>query len=105
MANEKAKKAKPDTSERKDAAKEQRRRNRGSQLFEPADWGGIRPEVLAGVICAITGVGCAVQFGYTRDGSAFVVRIVGDGEPYNEYIRPTEEPEGYLIGIIEDFRA
>jgi len=80
-----------------------RRRSRGSSEIEPADWGNIDPALLAGVIRAITRHGFAVQFGYTRDGGSYVLRIVGDGEPFNEYIRATEDANLYLSGVIEDY--
>jgi len=80
-----------------------RRRNRGSSEIERADWGDINPALLAGVIRAVTQHGFAVQFGYTRDGGSYVLRIVGDGEPFNEYIRATENPELYLSGVIDDY--
>jgi len=81
-----------------------RRRTRGSDSVSPADYGSINPELLAGVIRAVTFTGAAVQFGYTRDGAAYAIRIVGDGpEAYTEYIRPTEDVELYLSGVIEDF--
>jgi len=80
-----------------------RRRNRGSDDVEHADWSGVNPALLAGTIGHITKHGFAVQFGYTRDGGAYVVRIVGDGEPFNEYVRPTEDVELYLSGLIEDY--
>lgn len=58
---------------------------------------------LLAAINAVTAAGCAVQFGYTKDGSAFVIRIVGDGEPYNEYVRPSEDIDLYLQGVVDDF--
>jgi len=79
-----------------------RRKNRGND-FDVADWDSVPAELLRSVIAAVTGRNCAVQFGYTRDGGAYVIRIVGDGEPYNEYVRPTEDVAVYLQGLQEDF--
>ena len=101
--NGNSKTARKNTEEQKPEQASIRRRNRGSAEIQPADWGDINPALLAGVIRAVTRWGFAVQFGYTRDGGSFVIRIVGDGEPFNEYIRPTENPELYLGGIIEDY--
>jgi len=105
MANENAKKKTPreNTEQQKPEQAAIRRRNRGSSEIERADWGDIDPALLAGVIRAITQHGFAVQFGYTRDGGSFVLRIVGDGDPFNEYIRATENPHLYLSGVIEDY--
>jgi len=105
MTNENGKKKTPRLNTEQKAPEQAsiRRRNRGSAEVEPADWGNIDPTLLAGVIRAVTQHGFAVQFGYTRDGGSFVLRIVGDGDPFNEYIRATENPELYLSGVIEDY--
>ena len=78
-----------------------RRTNRhsgGEASYRDVDAG----KLLAAVV-AVTSRGCAIQFGYTKNGSSFVVRIVGDGEPYNEFTRPTEDFGLYLEGLTEDF--
>lgn len=80
-----------------------RRANRGTDV-EVAEYAGVDSKRLQQAIASIAARGCAVQFSYTRDGSAYCVRIVGDGEPYNEYIRPTEDFDLYLAGLIEDFQ-
>jgi len=81
--------------------RDERRRNRHND--STADWADASRDKLANAIVALCGAGCAVQFGYTKDGSAFVVRIVGDGEPYNEYVRPSEDINLYLDALILDF--
>lgn len=78
-----------------------RRVNRHSGI--EASWGDADPSQLLAAINNVTRAGCAIQFGLTKDGSAFVVRIVGDGEPYNEFVRPTEDVNLYLSGLTEDF--
>ena len=80
-----------------------RRTSRGTDIAE-ADYLETDEGLLQQAIHAVTKRGCAIQFGLTRDGGAYVVRIVGDGEtPYNEYIRPTENIDLHLRGLIEDF--
>lgn len=81
--------------------RENRRRNRGTG--ETADWSSVEPSVLHDAVCKLTASGCAIQFGYTRDGGSFVIRIVGDGEPYNEYVRPTEDINLHLRSLSEDY--
>jgi len=105
MASENGKKKtpRPNTEQQAPEQTSIRRRNRGSSETERADWGNLDPALLAGVIRSITQHGFAVQFGYTRDGGSYVLRIVGDGDPFNEYIRATENPELYLSGVIEDY--
>lgn len=78
-----------------------RRKRRGTG--EVADWANASANELHNAICAVTGAGCAIQFGYTQDAGSLVVRIVGDGEPYNEYVRPTEDIGLYLQSLIADF--
>lgn len=81
--------------------REHRRRNRGGG--DVADWSTVDAVELHAAISAVVGAGCAIQFGYTKDGSSYVVRIVGDGEPYNEYVRPTEDVSLYLTSLVLDF--
>jgi len=81
--------------------REHRRRNRGNS--ETADWSNADAGKLHRAVCDLTGAGCAIQFGYTKDGGSFVIRIVGDGEPYNEYVRPTESIDEYLDSLALDF--
>lgn len=84
---------------------EQQRSNRRANRHSVggASYSDADPSKLLRAINNITERGCAVQFGITKDGSAFVVRIVGDGEPYNEFIRPSEDIDLYLEGLSEDF--
>lgn len=79
----------------------ERRLRRGKG--EVADWSTADANQLLRAIVAVTGQGCAIQFGYTTDGGSYVVRFVGDGEPYNEYIRPTESLSDFLNAVSMDF--
>ena len=81
--------------------REHRRRNRGTG--ETASWADANPSLILDVISKLTASGCAVQFGYTRDGGSFVIRVVGDGEPFNEYVRPTEDIDQYLTALALDY--
>lgn len=87
--------------EARQAARTSRRQNRGSG--EIADWASADAALMLRVIAVLTKAGCAVQFSYTRDGGSYVIRIVGDGEPYNEYVRPSESLSEYLTGLALDF--
>lgn len=100
----KDKKPVPPKAARAEAAKENqriRRNNRGHA--DEADWSAANAERVLTVISRVSNRGCAIQFGLTRDGGAFVIRIVGDGEPYNEYVRPSEDVDLYLEGLALDF--
>lgn len=78
-----------------------RRRNRGTG--DAAEWGDANSDKVLAAISAIAGNGFAVRFGYTRDGGAFAIGVVGDGEPYTEYVRPNEDIDLYLDGLISDY--
>lgn len=92
--------ARSHTNERE--ASRNRRYARGDS--EPADWGAVADELIAGAVVAATSQSWAIRFGYTRDGGAYTIGILGDGEPQTIYIRPTEGIEQWLAGFIEEVR-
>jgi hypothetical protein len=103
--NDKEKKARATNAGRADAHAAgaiRRRSTRG--IGETADWSTADATKLHHAIENVTAAGCAIQFGYTRDGGAYSIRIVGDGEPYTEYVRPTEDLDHYLEGVALDFQ-
>jgi len=69
-----------------------------------ADWGMVPAEKLQETISAVTLRGGALRFGYTRDGGAYALGIYGLGEPYTEYVRPSDDIEGFLDELTEAFR-
>lgn len=79
----------------------ERRKNRGTGAV--ADWGTADPSLVFSLVCRLTNEGGAVQFGLTRDGGSYTVRILGDGEPYNEYVRATEDINLALNGLLLDY--
>jgi hypothetical protein len=79
------------------------RRNSGRGEVQVADWANCDGSAILAAISAVTARGCAIQFGYTRDGSAYTIRILGDGDPYSEYVRPSESMDAYLAALREDF--
>lgn len=83
--------------------KQQRRRNRGQA--DKADWGAADSTKVIAAICAVTKHGFAIRFGYTRDGGAFALGIVGDGDPFTEFVRPTEDIDLFLDGIAQDYET
>jgi len=78
------------------------RRNR--QPSEPADWGTVTPEVIHTLVASVTAIGGAVRFGYSRDGGAYSIGILGDGEPYTEYFRPNDDIDARLLQMASEFR-
>lgn len=92
-----------DTARDASAPPQRRIRNQSRGSGETADFGTLDAQKVLAVIATLAGRGCAIQFGYTRDGGAYSFRIVGDGEPYNEYVRPTESVDLYLDSLLLDF--
>lgn len=82
-----------------DNSRSKRRKARGNQ--EPADWMTADPTLLQRAIAAVAGSGGAIRFGYTSQGGAFAIGFLGDGEPYTDYVRPSEDLVAYLEEIID----
>ena len=82
--------------------REHRRRHRGT--VDQADWGSADGTNIASAIASVCQHGYAIRFGYTRDGGAFAIGIIGDGEPYTDFVRPSEDIDAYLVGLAEDYK-
>jgi hypothetical protein len=80
-----------------------RERRQQRQSTEIADWAAADAQLLLEAVAVVALRGGAIRFGYTRDGGAYSIGIYGSGEPYTEYVRPSEDIDYYLRGIIEDF--
>jgi len=78
-----------------------RREHRGEG--EKADWSAADGNAIRRTINAVSAKGCAIRFGYTRDGGAFAIGVIGDGDPYTEFVRPAEDIDLYLTGLALDF--
>lgn len=65
-----------------------------------ADFATVDAETIRSAIEAAAVVGGALRFGYSRDGGAYAIGIYGDGDvPYTEWVRPSEDIEGFLKDI------
>lgn len=94
----------PPRHSRKDqepAQRAHRRAQRGDSA--PADWGTVDAAKLLAVIAAVTRHGYAITLGYTRDGGAYTINVLGDTAFEREYVRPTEDMELYLEGLLQDY--
>jgi hypothetical protein len=80
-------------------------RSRGIHRYESgvADWGATSAERIREAIVSAANVGGALRFGYSRDGGAYAIGVYGDGEPYTEFVRPSEDVETYLLNVKEFF--
>jgi hypothetical protein len=88
---------------RRKAEETRKRRSNTVTGGTPADWASCDGALLARAVGAIARMGGALRLGYTRDGGAYAVGIYGDGEPFTEYVPPSDDIEVYLKGIIEDY--
>lgn len=79
-------------------AQDDRQRRRGKRSSgDPTTWSSVDPNIIAGLVLAVTSAGGAVRFGLSRDGTALSVGILGDGQPYTEWFRPTDDVEKDLL--------
>lgn len=79
--------------------RKRRRRSRGTRV--PADWASADPQLVLNLIAAVASAGGAVRFGYTRQGDAYSVGYLGDGDPYTEFVRPTDDLAAYLVEVTK----
>lgn len=68
-----------------------------------ADWASVGADAIRRAITAAAVCGGALRFGYSRDGGAYAVGIYGDGDPYTEFVRPSDDIEGFLEDVIALF--
>lgn len=85
------------------AAEKRKRRSNSTTGGSPADWATVDGNLLAKAVAVLARDGGALRLGYTRDGGAYAVGIYGDGEPFTEYIPPSEDMSEWLKGLIEDY--
>lgn len=83
----------------------ERPRRRPMAQSEPADWSLADAALLVRLIVNVAGCGGAVRFGYTSDGGAYAIGFYGDGEPYTEYIRPSQDIDAALQAFCEAWVA
>jgi len=102
MPNEKRETIRKDTGAR-DTAPQRQSRRRNRSTVDRADWGAASAELVLRLIVSVGKIGGAVQFGYTMQGDSFVIRVLGDGEPFNEYLRSSEDVDLWLEGFILDY--
>lgn len=87
---------------RKNISSPQRRGIR-SQSSEVADWTQATCTIMLDAVIAAANRGGAIRFGYSKDGGAYAVGIYGDGEPYTEFVRPSEDIDKFLCEVKQYF--
>jgi len=99
--NDRARDKKDD--QRRKSQETRKRRASTSSSGNIADWAGVDGELLAKAVAAVARDGGAVRLGYSRDGGTYAIGFYGDGEPFTEYVPPSEDIAEYLKGVIEDY--
>lgn len=68
-----------------------------------ADWGNARAEWLQAVICVIAQAGGLVSFGYSRDGNAYNLTILLDGDRETLWFNGNADLDEELRKVYEAF--
>jgi hypothetical protein len=68
-----------------------------------ADWGNARPEWVLAVICAVGKMGGLTSFGYSRDGNAYNLTILLDGERETLWFNGDADLDEELRRVYEAF--
>ena len=68
-----------------------------------ADWGNARAEWLQAVICVIAQAGGLVSFGYSRDGNAYNLTILLDGDRETLWFNANADLDEELRKVYEAF--
>lgn len=66
-----------------------------------ADYIAVDANLLAKAIGTVALHGGALRLGYTSDGGAYSIGVYGDGDPYTDYVKPSEDFGNYLTRLIE----
>jgi hypothetical protein len=94
-----------DKESRKNAAFEKRKKGgRTPAGGNVADWAGVDPEQLRRTVASVCVTGDAIRLGYTRDGGAYAVALLHNGESATDYISPNDDIDAYLKGVEDDYR-
>jgi len=70
-----------------------------------ADWSAADPRWLAGVVHVVTRLGGAVSFGYSRDGGAYSVSIMLDGDRETLWFNGGADIDAELEGVYATFET
>lgn len=79
-----------------------RRSNKGTS-HGTADWETADGALVLRLVACLARHGGAIRLGYTRDGGAYAIGIYGDGDPFTEYVPPSDDINETLKGMIEDY--
>ena len=80
-------------------------RGLGRKSSGTADWEQANGDLLKKAIATAALTGGCLRLGYSRDGGAYAVGIYGDGEPYTEWLKPSDDLDTFLQDIIVLFES
>ena len=79
------------------------KRRPGERSVGVADWQSANPELVIRAIATVGSTGGALRFGYSRDGGAYSIGVLGNGSPYTIWVKPSESLDDILLDIIENW--
>ena len=68
-----------------------------------ADWGSVDAETIRKCVETASKKGGALRLGYTRDGGAYAIGVYAGSNYFTDYVRPSEDVEGYLHDLTISF--
>lgn len=72
---------------------------------EKADWGSASPEKIQAIVLNITTLGGAVTFGTSRDGGAYSVTLLLDGDRQTLWFNGDSELDDELDAVVDTLDA
>lgn len=79
--------------------------NKDGKASGKADWSAADPRWVAGVVHVVTRTGGAVSFGYSRDGGAYSLSIMLDGERETLWFNGGADIDAELEGVYAMFET
>ncbi len=90
---------KPQHEQEREGDGRSRKRRRTSNGI--ADYASCNPQLLVRLVATVASTGGALRFGYTSDGGAFAIGVYGDGDPYTDYVKPSEDIDVVLQEMLD----
>jgi len=101
MAREKA--TPPPTSGQSTTPSQRRSRRSNRGTVGHADWRHADFGLVSELVVRATSCMCSITLGCLGELDAYQVRVFGDGETYSDTVRPSEDIDEYLRGLIAYF--
>ena len=66
-----------------------------------ADYMSLSADILCKAVATVAMAGGALRLGYTSDGGAYAIGVYGDGDPYTDYVKPSDDANEYFKALID----